>query len=31
MGGIVTKKSILQESMKYVGNPVRCIGQNIKK
>lgn len=31
MSGVVTKKSILQESMKYVGNPVRCIGQNIKK
>ena len=30
MGSVVTKKSIVDPGMKYVGNPIRCIGQNIK-
>lgn len=31
MGGIVTKKSELMAGQKYAGNPVRWIGENVKK
>lgn len=30
MGSVITKKLITEAGMKYVGNPARCIGQNIK-
>jgi UDP-N-acetylglucosamine acyltransferase len=30
MGAVITKKTITSPCMKYVGNPAKCIGQNIK-
>ena len=30
MGAVITKKTITEPYMKYVGNPARCIGKNIK-
>lgn len=31
MGSVVTKKSELKPGMRYVGNPVRCLGKIIRK
>lgn len=31
MGGIVTKKSELEAGQKYAGNPVKWLGENVKK